>query len=211
MTDEHRSDVVLAESETTPVAPTSSALPSETPVVTSAPVPVELARSTGDSATAAYTGPAVGNSSGRAASGGSRTLTPVPIAWQSWPVIDSVWVLLGLTAVVVAVPTVVWSTVRNLPMAVACGLVAAYSVWRQFVPTVFELNALGVTTRTLGRSRRVPWISIDRFVVGNRGALLTSSGAPLEIFRGLYLPWGGHRDQILSSLRYYLPHAEDAQ
>lgn len=209
MTDEHRSDVVLAESQSGALASPPAASPSATP--TSAATPGDAPRSTGDSATAAYTGPANANSSGRAASGGSRTQTPVPIAWQSWPVIDSVWVLLGLTAVVVAVPAVVWSTQRNLPMAVACGLVAAYSVWRQFVPTVFELNALGVTTRTLGRSRRIPWISIDRFVVGNRGALLTSSGAPLEIFRGLYLPWCGHREQILSSLRYYLPHAEDAQ
>ncbi len=199
MTDEHRSDVVLAESQSGAIVPPAATSPTLAPATP------------GDSATAAYTGPAAGNSSGRASSGGARSLTPVPIAWQSWPVIDSVWVLLGLTAVVVAVPAVVWSTVRNLPMAVACGLVAAFSVWRQFVPTVFELNALGVTTRTLGRSRRVPWISIDRFVVGNRGALLTSSGAPLELFRGLYLPWGGHREQILSSLRYYLPHAEDAQ
>lgn len=209
MTDEHRSDVVLAESQSGAIVPAAATSPPAAP--TSNTTPGEVPRPTGDSATAAYTGPIAGNSSGRTSSSGSRTLTPVPIAWQSWPVIDSVWVLLGLTAVVVAVPAVVWSTARNLPMAIACGLVAAYSVWRQFVPTVFELNALGVTTRTLGRSRRVPWISIDRFVVGNRGALLTSSGAPLEIFRGLYLPWGGHRDQILSSLRYYLPHAEDAQ
>jgi hypothetical protein len=140
-----------------------------------------------------------------------RAATPVPIAWRSWPVIDSVWELLGLSTVVVGVPAVVWSSSNNLPVAVACGLVAAFTVWKNYVPTTYEINALGVTSRTLGRSRRIPWISIDRFIVGRKGVFLTSSGAPLEFLRGLYIPWGRHREQILSSLRYYLPHAEDSE
>ncbi|MGC3969848.1 MAG: hypothetical protein QM775_21710 [Pirellulales bacterium] len=165
----------------------------------------------GDGLTEAYVGPASVGSSPRASGSTPRPVTPVPLAWRSWPVIDSVWELLGLTTVVVGVPAVVWSSSRNLPAAAACGLVAAFTVWRNYVPTEFEMNALGVTSRTLGRSRRIPWISIDRFVVGRKGVFLTSSGAPLEYLRGLYIPLGRHREQILGSLRYYLPHAEDSE
>jgi hypothetical protein len=87
----------------------------------------------------------------------------------------------------------------------------AAAVWRQFVPTFYELSALGVTSRTLRRTRRIPWLSIDRFVVGRRGVFLSSAGAPLEILRGFYLPWGNHREEILISLRYYLPRAEEVK
>jgi hypothetical protein len=165
----------------------------------------------GEGLTEAYVGPVSVGSAPRASGSALRAATPVPIAWRSWPVIDSVWELLGLSTVVVGVPAVVWSSSNNLPVAVACGLVAAFTVWKNYVPTTYEINALGVTSRTLGRSRRIPWISIDRFIVGRKGVFLTSSGAPLEFLRGLYIPWGRHREQILSSLRYYLPHAEDSE
>jgi hypothetical protein len=170
----------------------------------------QTAENSGSGLTEAYVGPASVGSAPRASGSALRAATPVPIAWRSWPVIDSVWELLGLSTVVVGVPAVVWSSSNNLPVAVACGLVAAFTVWKSYVPTTYEINALGVTSRTLGRSRRIPWISIDRFIVGRKGVFLTSSGAPLEFLRGLYIPWGRHREQILSSLRYYLPHAEDS-
>ncbi|MCE9607142.1 MAG: hypothetical protein K8U03_19835 [Planctomycetia bacterium] len=140
----------------------------------------------------------------------ARTATPVPIAWRIWPVIDSVWELLGLSALLVAVPVLVWSLSGRTALTVASTAAVGLVMWRNFLPTICEMNALGVTQRIFGRTRRIPWLSIDRYVVGRRGVFLTSAGAPLELFRGLYLPWGSHRDQILASLRYYLPNAEDA-
>lgn len=141
---------------------------------------------------------------------GMRSATPVPIAWRVWPVVDSVWEFLGLTAVVVAVPLVTWSLSERRSLTAISMIAVGVVVWRHFVATTFEINALGVTEKIFTRSRRIPWLSIDRYVVGRKGVFLTSAGAPLELFRGLYLPWGSHRDQILSSLRYYLPNAEDA-
>ena len=139
----------------------------------------------------------------------SRSATPVPIAWRVWPVIDSVWELLGLSAVLVLVPLVTWTISGRTALTVLCTFAVGAVTWRHFFPTICEVNALGVTQRLFGRTRRIPWLSIDRYVVGRKGVFLTSAGAPLELFRGLYLPWGAHREQILASLRYYLPHAED--
>jgi len=140
----------------------------------------------------------------------SRSATPVPIVWRVWPVIDSVWELLGLSAVLVVVPLLTWSLTGRTALTVLCTAAVGAVVWRNFFPTVCEVNALGVTQRLFGRTKRIPWLSIDRYVVGRKGVFLTSAGAPLELFRGLYLPWGSHREQILTSLRYYLPHADDA-
>jgi hypothetical protein len=154
---------------------------------------------------------APGNASGSTPSAtAARTSTPVPIAWRVWPVIDSVWELLGLSAILAIVPLVVWSLSGRTSLTVVCAVATGVVVWRHFVPTICEMNALGVTQRVFRRTRRIPWLSIDRYVVGRRGVFLTSAGAPLELFRGLYLPWGAHREQILASLRYYLPNAEDA-
>ncbi|MBN8628452.1 MAG: hypothetical protein J0M17_23485, partial [Planctomycetes bacterium] len=190
---------VDAPPETVPVSPASAA-PSEpsppptasgstaTPALSQpSGIPAQPAGNAGEGLTEAYVGPVSVGSAPRASGSALRATTPVPIAWRSWPVIDSVWELLGLSTVVVGVPAVVWSSSNNLPVAVACGLVAAFTVWKNYVPTTYEINALGVTSRTLGRSRRIPWISIDRFIVGRKGVFLTSSGAPLEFLRGLYI------------------------
>jgi hypothetical protein len=113
-----------------------------------------------------------------------------------------------LILVVVGAVGLLWRSTGSPAIAGLCGLAMGVTVWRHFVPTFFELSALGVTSRTLRRTRRIPWLSIDRYVVGRRGVFLTSAGAPLEALRGLYLPWGSHREEVLTSLRYYLPRAE---
>ncbi len=137
-----------------------------------------------------------------------RPVTPVPLAWRSWPVVDSLGEFILLTTALVGAPAIVFQSAG--PAYALFAFVAVLFVsWRSFVPTVFELSALGVTENRLGRTRRIPWISIDRYLIGRRGVFLSSTGAPLEMLRGLYLPWGQHRDQILTTLRYYLPRAED--
>lgn len=166
--------------------------------------------STTPGAARASTMPTANSIGSTPSAGAARAATPVPIAWRVWPVIDSVWELLGLSAVLVVVPLAVWSLSGRTALAAVCTIAVGAVVWRHFVPTICEINALGVTEKIFSRTRRIPWLSIDRYVVGRRGVFLTSAGAPLELFRGLYLPWGAHRDQILSSLRYYLPNAEDA-
>jgi len=150
-------------------------------------------------------------SAGPTSSSGPRTLTPKPVVWRSWPIVDSVLEPAVLILVVIGAVALVWRATESPVIAALCGLAMAMTVWRHFVPTFFEVSALGVTWRTLRRTRRVPWLSIDRYVVGRRGVFLSSAGAPLEALRGLYLPWGHHREEILTSLRYYLPRAEEVK
>jgi len=194
--DRSLSDVVLYDDPMPPVQATST--------------PTAPASRSGSSATPGAARPMTfPGASSTGSSNASRPATPVPIAWRVWPVVDSVWELLGLATVLVVVPLVVWSLSGRTALTAICTIAVGAVVWRHFVPTICEINALGVTEKIFSRTRRIPWLSIDRYVVGRKGVFLTSAGAPLEVFRGLYLPWGSHRDQILSSLRYYLPNAED--
>jgi len=210
------SDKEIGKSSSTVVLPGDAPLPnlaspaSSQVLVGSLRIEASSAADSDDGATAAYSGPAT---TGSVPSAGSfpRTATPLPLAWRSWPVAESVWELLSLTSLIVLTPLVVWGVTGQRAATFGCALAVLFLSARYYVPTQIELNALGVTTRVFGRSRRIPWIAIDRFVIGRRGVFLTSAGAPLEVFRGLYLPWGGHREQILGALRYYLPHAEDGE
>lgn len=139
----------------------------------------------------------------------ARPTTPVPQAWRSWPVVDSPVEFIVLTAALALMIGVAFRFGGPLT-AITAGVVLIVASWRRYVPTFYELSALGISENCLGRKRRIPWISIDRFVLGRKGAYLSSSGAPLELLRGLYLPWGAQREQIVATLRYYLPRAEDA-
>lgn len=199
--DRSLSDVVLYDEPMPPVQATSTPTSPASARAGSSATPAALRPATMPSASSTGSSPS---------SNMARPATPVPIAWRVWPVVDSVVELFGLTAVLIIVPLVVWKSSERTALTAICTLAVGAVVWRHFVATTFEINALGVTEKTFSRSRRIPWLSIDRYVVGRKGVFLTSAGAPLEVFRGLYLPWGSHRDQILSSLRYYLPNAEDA-
>jgi hypothetical protein len=138
----------------------------------------------------------------------ARPVTPVPVAWRSWPIVDSLADFLLLTIGIVATIGIAYRFAGPLT-AIAAAIVLMVVTWRYFVPTMYELSALGVSENCVGRKRRIPWISIDRYLLGRRGAYLSSAGAPLEMLRGLYLPWGSHREQVITTLRYYLPRAED--
>jgi hypothetical protein len=177
----HQSDVKLAE----PSTPPTEVLPPIAPPVTS---------------------PSSGSQPTQAA---PRAATPVPVAWRSWPIVDSLGEFFFLTISSGAAIGAAYRFAGPLT-AIAAAVVLTFVSWRYFVPTFFELSALGVSENCLGRKRRIPWISIDRYVVGRKGAYLSSAGAPLELLRGLYLPWGPHREQIVAVLRYYLPRAEDS-
>jgi hypothetical protein len=131
---------------------------------------------------------------------------PVPIQWRSWPIREGAFrallVFLGLVAAWVLVRWITGQThLASLAMA-ALGL----SLWRFFVPVTFELNAKGVDQSLLGRHRQIPWAAIGRYEVCRSGVLLLPQAdrCPIDVFRGLYLPWGGRREEVLAHVRYHL-------
>ena len=84
--------------------------------------------------------------------------------------------------------------------------VLGLSLWRFFLPVTFELNAEGVEQSLLGWQRRIPWAAIHRYEICKAGVLLFSQAdrCPIDVMRGLYLPWEEHRDEVLAHVRYHL-------
>ena len=131
---------------------------------------------------------------------------PPSLQWRSWPLGESlsaaVLVPAGLLAAGAAIRWVTGQTHLALLAVAALGI----ALWGFFLPTAFELNSEGVSQWLLGRRRRIPWREIRRYQVRASGVLLLPSAdaCPLDACRGLYLPWGRHRPEVLAHVHYYL-------
>ena len=95
------------------------------------------------------------------------------------------------------------------------GMVAAtallVSLWRMWIPVEFELCDLGVIQTAMRRSWRKPWDAYVGYEVRNDGFLLVpvEDSSLLGRLKGLYIPFGDQRDDILEVLAEYLPRLND--
>lgn len=139
-----------------------------------------------------------------ASSAASRRGPPPPVNWRSWPLEEgglSAW-LLSVLAVTIIVA--VGLTTASVQWAlVACGVLAA-SAWRFFIPVHFELNAQGVFQEVLGRQRRILWRAFESAELCREGVYLRFAGGSFGLNRGLYIPWGTHRSEVIAAVDYYL-------
>ena len=135
-----------------------------------------------------------------------------PLRWQSWPLRDDPIRALLVTAGLGAVGLLVrWITGEWHLAALAAAAMAAGG-WRFFVPVVFELSGEGVDQWVFGRRRHIPWTAVRCHEAGPDGVLLlpTRERSPLAFLRGLHVPFGAHRDEVLAIVRHYLGPPNDA-
>jgi hypothetical protein len=131
---------------------------------------------------------------------------PPSLQWRSWPLRESLpaafFVPVGLLAAGGAVRWVTGQT--HLALVAVAAL--AIALWRFFLPVSFELNSEGVSQWVFGRRRRIAWREIRRYEVCSSGVLLLPrpDACPLDACRGLHLPWGKHRADVLAHIHYYL-------
>lgn len=85
-------------------------------------------------------------------------------------------------------------------------VVVLLTLWRTWIPLRFEIGPPGITQVVLRRRTRIPWTSILNYRICSRGVLLLPDAAvaPLSPLRGLYLPWGSQREQVIANIEYYL-------
>ena len=138
--------------------------------------------------------------------------SPPPLRWRSWPLRDApVRALLVLGGLLVAGLAVGWFSGRVSLSLLAVAALAA-SLWRFFLPVVFELGGDGVDQWVFRRQRHIPWQAVRRYEICLAGVLLLphedlSAMAP---FRGLYLPWTTHHDEVLAQVRHYVDRSNEA-
>lgn len=129
---------------------------------------------------------------------------PPPVSWRSWPLEEggasAWWLSIVAVGVIVAVGLSTGSPQRTL---VACAVLSA-AAWRFFVPIHFELSAQGISQEVFGRQRRIPWRAFEGGEVCREGVFLRPAGGSWTLFRGLYLPWGSRRSEVVAFVDYYL-------
>jgi len=129
--------------------------------------------------------------------------------WRSWPLredsLRAAAVIVGILLAAVLVGLLSGRALLGLAAAVAIGI----SMWRFFLPVVFEADHHGLSQRILGRHRHIPWKAVKRHRVCASGVLLFSQRdddrmAPL---RGIYVPWSQNRRRLLDLLDLHLADA----
>ncbi|HEX7448911.1 MAG TPA: hypothetical protein VF306_15260 [Pirellulales bacterium] len=141
----------------------------------------------------------------------ARRAAPPPLMWRVWPLEEggpTAWLLALLLGGAVLLAG--WQT-RSAIAALLAGAVAGIAAWRYFLPVYYEVNSHGVFQTVLGRRRRISWRSIGRIELCRDGVLIAPSDSLSPALRGIYLPWGVHRAELLASIDYYLQlfHAGD--
>ena len=133
-------------------------------------------------------------------------VAPEDLVWQIWGLRDLGWFgWLNLLLAAVVGYGVGWLT--GWPAAGAgVFVVLLLTLWRFWLPMRVELTSQGISQTVLGRTRRIPWTAVRNYQVRTRGVLLFPDLVltPLSPLRGLYLPWGLHKEQVLSHVEYYL-------
>lgn len=128
------------------------------------------------------------------------------LSWQSWPLredrLPSALVLLGVSAAAVLVG---WSCGRASLGLLAAGAIAV-SMWRFFLPVVFEADHRGLSQWLFGRRRHIPWAVVARHQVCAAGVLLLwqVDDDHLAPLRGFYVPWADHREELLGLVNQHL-------
>ena len=128
------------------------------------------------------------------------------LSWQSWPLredrLPSALVLLGVSAAAVLVG---WSCGRASLGLLAAGAIAV-SMWRFFLPVVFEADHRGLSQWLFGRRRHIPWAAVARHQICAAGVLLLwqVDDDHLAPLRGFYVPWADHREELLGLVDQHL-------
>ncbi len=136
----------------------------------------------------------------------SPTEGPPPVRLRTWPLGEHPVRGLILLLAIGAVFSVIWRYTSAPSMVLLSVAAMLASLWRFFVPVVYELNLEGVHQRFLGRRRQLLWRSVARYQALSRGILILPDidNRPIDVLGGLYVPWDDHREEVLSNFVFYV-------
>jgi hypothetical protein len=131
---------------------------------------------------------------------------PSPVQWWSWPLVQHPWQSLAVAAMPTAAGLLLGWIMHSASAAILAAVLLLITLWTWFVPTVYELNANGMSWQRLGVKRRIPFSAVSYAETCRRGVYLTWESSPslLDPFSGMYVPWENHRSAVEEHLRFYL-------
>jgi len=136
--------------------------------------------------------------------------TPSGYSWRSWPVRERPGTLLLVAPVCAAALFAVYVFARGASWVAVGALLLFLGLREYFLPVRYKLDENGVHIDYLLWSRRKTWKDIRRVVPQKRGMLLSPfpAASRLEAYRGLYLRYDGHREEVLRVIKRFAGSAD---
>lgn len=125
------------------------------------------------------------------------------LAWTSWPARERPRRAALLALLIAGIAALVGWSFHDALWGALAALMLGFSVARFFAPTRYRFDAEGIEVSFMGLPRRRGWVEFRRFEAGPAGVFLSPFPARhrLDNFRGLYVMYGRHREEVLAFVR----------
>lgn len=130
----------------------------------------------------------------------TSSTTGAAIQWTCHPVKNRTLVSVMVTLFVIFIVTYVYYSFESVGFALLAFIVLSLSLARFYFPTHYRLSDKGVTIKTPTQTISKQWSEYRSYYPDKNGVLLSPFAEPsrLENFRGIFLMYGGKRDEIIS-------------
>jgi hypothetical protein len=129
------------------------------------------------------------------------------LEWSVWPARDRPWAAAVLLASLLVLGVLIAEGTGDKVLGVAAPAFILVSVGSFIARTRYRLTSESIEVRTLGVARARPWGEMRRATVDRGGVFLSpfEKRSWLEAYRGVRLPFGGNRDQVVAFVETKLP------
>jgi hypothetical protein len=129
------------------------------------------------------------------------------LEWSVWPARDRPWAAAVLLASLLVLGVLIAEGTGDRVLGVAAPAFILVSVGSFVARTHYRLTSESIEVRALGVSRARPWGEMRRATLDRGGIFLSpfEKRSWLEAYRGVRLPFGGNRDQVVAFVETKLP------
>jgi hypothetical protein len=132
---------------------------------------------------------------------------PETLEWTVWPARERPWAAAVLLVSLAVLGILIAQGTGDGVLGVAAPLFVLVSVGSFIAKTRYRLTPDTIEVKSLGVSRARPWGEMRRATVDPGGVFLSpfEKRSWLEAYRGVRLPFGGNRDQVVAFVEAKLP------
>jgi hypothetical protein len=125
------------------------------------------------------------------------------LAWKVHLLREDPKKVLLIAPVVLASLVVSYFLFHSLLLPAVALLIFASALSEYIFPVRYEITSAGATARTMVGRTAVGWDRVKKYYVDDRGIKLSTlpSSGRLEAYRGVYLRFGGSRDEVIEAVR----------
>ena len=129
------------------------------------------------------------------------------LEWSVWPARERPWAAVVLLASLAVLGVLIAQGTGDRVLGLAAPLFILVSVGSFIAKTHYRLTSDSIEVRALGVARARPWGEMRRATVDRGGVFLSPFEKRnwLEAYRGVRLPFGGNRDQVVAFVESKLP------